>query len=269
MAPHHISLEGAGLHTGARVRAVLRASRGPVTLGVGALSAPVAAFTVTSTGRATTVEALGGRLRVSMVEHAFAALAGLSVYEGLALEVEGPELPLLDGGSTAWCEAIERLGAPQSRPRLRVTATAEFVVGASRYELAPAERVDTEVVVEFDVPRWRAEARWSGDPDDFRDRIAPARTFALAHDLADLGRHGLARAVAPTSVVVIMPDDVLCAGRPFSPDEPARHKLLDLVGDMYLFGGPPVGRVRAVRPGHTNNALAMRRALDEGVLAQG
>jgi UDP-3-O-acyl-N-acetylglucosamine deacetylase len=67
-------------------------------------------------------------------------------------------------------------------------------------------------------------------------------------------------------VVVLTPDGALSAGRPFEPDEPARHKLLDLVGDLYLYGGPPVGHVRAVRPGHAANALAMRRARDEGIV---
>jgi UDP-3-O-acyl-N-acetylglucosamine deacetylase len=67
--------------------------------------------------------------------------------------------------------------------------------------------------------------------------------------------------------VVIAEDAIHAAGAPFAPDEPARHKLLDLVGDMYLYGGPPRGRVRAFRPGHAATHAAMARALDLGVLA--
>jgi UDP-3-O-acyl-N-acetylglucosamine deacetylase len=67
-------------------------------------------------------------------------------------------------------------------------------------------------------------------------------------------------------VVVLTPDAILCAGRPFAPDEPARHKLLDMMGDLYLHGGPPAGRLRAVRPGHAANARAFARAREEGIL---
>jgi UDP-3-O-[3-hydroxymyristoyl] N-acetylglucosamine deacetylase len=63
-------------------------------------------------------------------------------------------------------------------------------------------------------------------------------------------------------------DRVLSAGAPFLADEPARHKLLDLVGDLYLYGGPPRGRVRATRPGHGATHEAMRRALAEGLVAR-
>ena len=78
----------------------------------------------------------------------------------------------------------------------------------------------------------------------------------LARDIGELVAGGLARHVEPASVVVLAPEAILHAGRAFSPDEPARHKLLDLLGDLYLSGGPPLGRLRAVRPGHAANAVA-------------
>jgi UDP-3-O-[3-hydroxymyristoyl] N-acetylglucosamine deacetylase len=222
---------------------------------------------VASTARATTVEAAGGALRIGTVEHAFAALAGLGVREGLELRVEGPEMPLLDGGALAWCEAILRLALPAGPPLLRVTRAATYEVGPSRYELAPGDAgIDVSVHVELDS-RFDRQARWHGDPEDFVVRIAPARTFALAHEVEELARRGLARHVDPASVVVLAPDAVLSTGRPFTPDEPARHKLLDLMGDLYLHGGPPAGSFHAVRPGHASNARAIRRALEDGVLA--
>jgi UDP-3-O-[3-hydroxymyristoyl] N-acetylglucosamine deacetylase len=224
---------------------------------------------VAGTGRATTVEAHEGALRVGTVEHALSALAGLGIYEGVALAVEGPELPLLDGGASVWCDALGQLGLDRARgPRVRVARPAVIHVGRSSYAFEPAERpaIHVEVRVELDDPRLDAEARWSGDPDDFRTRIAPARTFAMARDLHELMGRGLARHVDPTSVVVLAPEAIHCAGRPFTPDEPARHKLLDLLGDAYLHGGPPLGRLRAVRPGHAANAQALARARAEGVL---
>jgi UDP-3-O-[3-hydroxymyristoyl] N-acetylglucosamine deacetylase len=140
-------------------------------------------------------------------------------------------------------------------------------VGPSRYELAPGDAViDVSVHIELDS-RFEPVARWRGDSQDFVARIAPARTFALAHEVEELARRGLARHADPASVVVLAPDAVLSSGRPFAADEPARHKLLDLIGDLYLHGGPPVGSFHAVRPGHASNARAIRRALEDGVLA--
>jgi UDP-3-O-[3-hydroxymyristoyl] N-acetylglucosamine deacetylase len=249
---------------------VLRRQAGPVMLECHGVEARIDELVVTSTTRATTVEARAGALRVRTVEHAFAALAGLGIYEGLALSVDGPEMPLLDGGSAAWCEAIDRLCVTPRRPRLRIVRAAAFEVGASRYEFTPGAAVEVQVRLEldgFDEARVAPEARWEGGTDDFRLRIAVARTFVLARDLRELAVSGLARHVAPDAVVVLSPDAVFHAGRAFSSDEPARHKLLDLVGDLYVSGGPPLGRVRAVRPGHTANAAAVERARAEGIVA--
>jgi UDP-3-O-[3-hydroxymyristoyl] N-acetylglucosamine deacetylase len=246
-----------------------------VTLEAGGLVARIDELVVGSTSRATTVEAHGGRLRVGTVEHLFAALAGLGVYGGLAVVVDGPEMPLLDGGALAWCGAIDQaLGShrePQG-PSLRVARAAEVRVGASRYAFEPADRIGVDVRLElegFDGLQLIPEAVWGGDAADFRSRIAPARTFALIRDVVDLVEGGLARHVDPESVVVLAPDAVHQAGRALSPDEPALHKLLDLMGDLYLQGGPPIGRVRAFRPGHAANARAMDQALAEGVVVHG
>jgi UDP-3-O-[3-hydroxymyristoyl] N-acetylglucosamine deacetylase len=270
-------VEGIGLHSGQPARVIVRARPGPVTLRVGALEARIDELTVVSTARATTVEARGGprdgpptgSFRIGTVEHAFAALAGLGIHEGLGMDIDGPELPLLDGGASAWCAVIDELGVMGSVRRTRVARREVLTVGASRYEFYPAESVRLEVRLElagFDERVVVPEARWDGDAADFRARVAPARTFALARDVDELSARGLARHVDPTSVVVLTPDGALSAGRPFEPDEPARHKLLDLVGDLYLYGGPPVGHVRAVRPGHAANAQAMRQARDEGIV---
>jgi UDP-3-O-[3-hydroxymyristoyl] N-acetylglucosamine deacetylase len=262
-----VVVEGVGLHSGRPSRVVLRRAPGAVRLRSGGVEATLDELVVASTARATTVEAHGGRLRVGTVEHAFAALAGLSCHEGIVIEVDGPEMPLLDGGATAWCTAIARLGIPPSRPHLRVARAASFEVGPSRFELTPDEGgVKVIVRVDFDDARLAPEASWTGEAADFVARVAPARTFALAREVDELVRRGLARHVDPTSVVVIGPEAILHAGRPFAPDEPARHKLLDLIGDLYLHGGPPLGCIRVFRPGHAVNARALRRALADGIL---
>jgi UDP-3-O-[3-hydroxymyristoyl] N-acetylglucosamine deacetylase len=194
-----------------------------------------------------------------------AALAGLGVYSGIVVEVSGPEMPLLDGGASVWCERIAELRLAPEKPKVQIARRAEFVsAGGSRYEFAPGPAVDVDVRLTLDDDRIAPCASWTGDRVDFRSRIAPARTFALAADLENLARLALVRHVERASVVVIAPDAVYCTGG-FLPDEPARHKLLDLVGDMYLHGGPPLGRVHAERPGHTANAQALQWATAEGV----
>ena len=112
-------------------------------------------------------------------------------------------------------------------------------------------------------------ATWSGDRADFVARIASARTFGFAHEVDALLARGLAQHVAASSVVVIAPDVIHHAGRPFTADEPARHKLLDLIGDLYAHGGPFRGRIHATRPGHAATHAAMARAREEGVIASG
>jgi UDP-3-O-[3-hydroxymyristoyl] N-acetylglucosamine deacetylase len=214
------------------------------------------------------VEAHGGALRVSTVEHVFSALAGLGIYSDVMIVVDGPELPLLDGGAAAWCEAIATLCVAPRKPFLRVMREWVVDVGPSRYELTPGDCVEVEARIVIEDARVAAEAHWAGDASDYRARIAPARTFAVAANLEELARRGLARQVDPTSVVVLAPDAIHHSGRPFSSDEPARHKLLDLIGDLYLHGGPPIGRVRAVRPGHSANAQFIRRAIHAGAITR-
>ncbi|MGH7271179.1 MAG: UDP-3-O-acyl-N-acetylglucosamine deacetylase [Polyangiaceae bacterium] len=269
MPAREVTVGGVGLHTGMVVAVTLIPRAGAVRLASGGLRDAITDLTVTGTLRSTTVEGHGGALRVSTVEHLFSALAGLDIREGLVLRVDGPELPLLDGGASAWCDALRQLDLPPGSPRpprLWVRRHTVIDIGSSRYEFAPADGVEVEVRIDFGDSRLVESARWGGDADDFRERIAPARTFARACDLEPLAALGLARHVDPASVVVIAQDAIHAVGAPFSPDEPARHKLLDLMGDLYLWGGPPRGRVRATRPGHTANARAMRRALDEGAV---
>jgi UDP-3-O-[3-hydroxymyristoyl] N-acetylglucosamine deacetylase len=259
-------VKGVGLHTGAAVTVRLHARPGAVCLRAGGVEARIDELVVASTLRATTVEACGGGLRVGMVEHLFAALAGLGVYEGVMIEVDGPEMPLLDGAASAWCNAFSGLRLSRQLPRLRVARQAVIDCGDSRYEFSPLDRVELEVRLVLDDARVTPEARWAGDADDFRTRVAPARTFALARDFQELARLGLSRHVDPASVVVLAPDAVHCSGRPYSADEPARHKLLDLMGDLYIHGGPPLGRVSAVRPGHAASAQAFLRAREDGAI---
>ncbi len=264
-----VVLAGRGLHGGRLAVVTLAkapAAGDPVTLHQGDAVARVGELSAVGHVRATTVASPGDRIRVATVEHLFAALAGLGIHRGLVVTVEGDELPILDGAADEWTRAVASLGIAPSPPSLVVRRDAELTVGASSYAFTTLGR-GVSVRFETDDARLTPDAAWSGAAGDFL-RIAPARTFGFAHELGDLGDRGLASHVAPESVVVIAPVAIHSAGRPFSADEPARHKLLDLLGDLYLYGGPPVGSVRAVRPGHAATHEAVLRALGAGILTR-
>ncbi len=262
-------LAGRGLHGGAPSSVRFVPSAGAVRLRSGGSEARIAELVADGQGRSTTVATRDGRLRVRTVEHLFAALGSMSIRDGVVIEIDGPEVPLVDGGARVFVDALQSLALAPSPPVLRIVRAGTIDVGASRYELELPEHagdVRVDVEVDFDDARLERHAHWSGDAADFRERIASARTFGFEHELGELIERGLASHVSPESVVVVARDRILSAGQPFRSDEPARHKLLDLVGDLYVHGGPPLGRVRAIRPGHAATHEAMRRALASGLV---
>jgi UDP-3-O-[3-hydroxymyristoyl] N-acetylglucosamine deacetylase len=263
-AADEVVREGCGLHTGSLSSVVLRRRRGAVALRVAGRELPLEAARVVSTDRATTID-VGGR-RVATVEHILAAFGGLGVHEGVSIEVLGAELPLLDGGAKAYCEALSELGAERDACGLEVVRAGEVRVGHSSYSFECSPGSHLGVTIDFDDPRLAPSAAWDGDPIDFHARIAPARTFAFANDVQALALSGGVSRVAPESVVVFGAREIFFAGNAFLADEPARHKLLDLVGDLFLYGGPPRGIVRAHRPGHGPTHAAMREALERGLV---
>ena len=197
-----------------------------------------------------------------------AALAGLGLHDGVAIALEGEEMPLVDGGARVFVDALLSLDVVSSRPRLLVVREAELTHGSSRMSFAKADDVRVKVAIDFGDPRLAAHAAWDGSRADFIERIASARTFGFAHEIDELARRGLASHVAKESVVVVTDDAILCAGQPFTSDEPARHKLLDLLGDLFVWGGPPIGHVRASIPGHAATHALVREALAQGILAR-
>jgi UDP-3-O-[3-hydroxymyristoyl] N-acetylglucosamine deacetylase len=205
---------------------------------------------------------------LGMVEHLFGALAGLGIYQGVVITSTGVALPLLDGGAAAWTRALTDLGCPASvsdGSRLRVTRDVTYADNGSTYRFAPAETCSVRVELATDDPRLEPTARFDGDPAVFLARTAPARTFAWARDLDAYLARGATVQVDP-SAVVIVGETIQSTGRPFTADEPAQHKLLDLLGDLYAYGGPPRGELQAYAPGHAKTHAVVSRALADGVL---
>lgn len=262
------ALGGKGLHFGVHATVDLRRWDGPTVVVVGEACAEVEALRVVGTRRATVVQLAHDGASISTVEHLFAALGAHRLSRGVRVVVEGPELPLLDGGSMEYCRAIAGLNVPPAPSLLRVARDGDVEVGASCFAFRVATETHVSVDVDFGDARIARLASWGGDALDFADRIASARTFALERDLPELARDRLAAYVPPESVVFVG-EQIHAAGRPFAPDEPARHKLLDLIGDSFVYGGPAIGHVHAVRPGHAANHAAFQDALASGILVRG
>jgi UDP-3-O-[3-hydroxymyristoyl] N-acetylglucosamine deacetylase len=253
--------EGLGLHAGAPGRVILSVSGAGETSFNGA---PLRTWRAVRAERSTAIVREG--LRARTVEHLFAALAALGLGRGVDVSLEGEEAPILDGCAAEWMDAAASLGVRASSPSLAVAREAVIEVATSRYRFTPGEGTRVSVALEVSDPRIAPRAEWDGSAADFRARIAPARTFCFAHEVEALARAGLASHVKPEIVVVIAPGEILAAGRRFEADEPARHKVLDLVGDLFLYGGPPRGSVAAYRPGHWSTHEAIRIARESGVL---
>lgn len=230
---------------------------------------PLSALCVVRSDSGVQLASVDGALKVDLVEHLLAALAGLRIHSGIAIEVNGPEVPVLDAASGAWAAMLKELAIESMPPRLRVTKPARIEVDGSSYEFRPSGTVDVSVEVDFSRQGLGQEtARWDGSAESFLAEFAPARSFGFLADYASLRESG--RAAGATGSPILVFDSAgrrIDSGPPAQVGELARHKLLDLLGDFYLCSGPPLGRVRAARPGHSRNIRAARRALELGIMA--
>jgi UDP-3-O-[3-hydroxymyristoyl] N-acetylglucosamine deacetylase len=276
-----IRLEGYALHAGIETAVTLARQDGPITFGRGSERAALESLHVVRTDHGVTVSD-GRGLEIDLVEHLLAALGGLGIRQGVLAVVEGPELPLLDGGARAFAQALAHLEIAPAPPRLIVERSGLLRDGASEYEFETGASIDVAVEVCFDHPAiGRQRARWRGDRDSFVDDVGKARTFGFRAEAPSLLAAGRARlstkssdrrasdALAHAVLVFDAAAPVIARGsRPPAENEVAKHKLLDLIGDFAFYGGPPEGRVFAARPGHTASHRIIREALSAGLLSR-
>lgn len=212
------------------------------------------------------VETADGIASVRTVEHLLAALTGMGI-DNARIEIDGPEVPLLDGSAQDWARAIATAGiSPQSAPHTLIPLAEPVWV---RHEDAfvaaiPAPELRFSYGIDFDLPaignQW---VSWSPSAEPFETAIAPARTFGLAHQIDQLRSLGLIRGGSLDNALVCGPDGWLNPPLRFS-NEPVRHKLLDLVGDISLLGWMPLAHLIAYKASHqlhTELARRLRRLL--------
>ncbi|MGG7518321.1 UDP-3-O-acyl-N-acetylglucosamine deacetylase [Allorhizobium undicola] len=204
---------------------------------------------------------------VATVEHVMAAIYSLGI-DNLIVEVDGPETPVMDGSSAVYIDAIEQAGIVNldvKRRYIRVLKTVRIESGASWGEFRPFDGTRFEVEIDFDCPLIGRQG-WKGNltPETFKTELSRARTFGFMRDVERLWAAGLALGSSLENSVVISDDDkvVNVEGLRY-PDEFARHKTLDAVGDLALAGAPFIGCYRSYRGGHKVNSMALKALLSD------
>ena len=259
-----VAISGVGVHSGQPVTLTLNPGdddSGIVFQRVGAdglvereIRADVRA--VTATEFATVLGDAKGPL-CSTAEHLLAALRGLNV-DNVVVEIDGPEVPIMDGSAAAFVDALDQAGLTQrALPRryIEVIKPVRVARDKSFGELRPYEngfRVEAEI--EFDHPLigWQALAL-DIEAKTFRDEIARARTFGFMKDVSALWGAGYALGASLDNTLVVSDDRVLNPEGLRFPDEFVRHKVLDAVGDLALAGLPLIAAYKTVRGGHKLN----------------
>jgi UDP-3-O-[3-hydroxymyristoyl] N-acetylglucosamine deacetylase len=201
-------------------------------------------------------------------------LYGLGV-DNVVVEVDGPEVPIMDGSAAPFVEAIDQVGvATMSAPRRYIKVLKPIQVNADGCsgELRPhwrGLRVETEI--EFDHPLiGRQKFAIDVEPDRFRRELARARTFGFMRDVAKLWSAGYALGASFENTVVVAENRVLNAEGVRFPDEFVRHKAVDAIGDLALAGAPLIGAYRSVRGGHKlNHAVVTALMADPSAWAYG
>jgi UDP-3-O-[3-hydroxymyristoyl] N-acetylglucosamine deacetylase len=198
---------------------------------------------------------------VSTVEHLLAAFSGLGV-DNVVVEVDGPELPIMDGSAAEFVEAIDQTGlVQQSAPRrfIKILKTVRVEHGRSFSELRPADRgFRLEVEIDFAAgPIGRQKKVIDLAPASFRREISRARTFGFLADVERLWKAGFALGASLENTVALDGDRVVNPGGLRYADEFVRHKTLDAVGDLALAGAPLIGCYRSFCGGHKMNVSVL------------
>jgi UDP-3-O-[3-hydroxymyristoyl] N-acetylglucosamine deacetylase len=219
----------------------------------GAPEIPVRPDRVIATERSTTLGEGGAAVR--MVEHFLAALWA-SGWQDARVEVDGPELPLLDGSALPWAEALGEANTPRVGPP--VEAPLEVREGAAVVRVDPSEELSFSYSIDFPAPIGVQSASFAPGRGRFSAELAPARTFLFEQEAERLRAAGSLAGGTLDNALVASSDGWRNPPLRF-PDEPARHKLLDLLGDLALLGQIPRGHYQAHRAGHRLHVALARK----------
>ena len=280
-----ISISGTGLHTGILVDMTLHPANPGFGIQFQRVDLPNKPIIkadcdlVTDTSRGTTLQV--GDAKVSTVEHILAALVGMGV-DNVLIEVNGPEIPIMDGSSALFIDKIETTGVLEQDAAKAWYSIDENIFHydeEKRVEMVALPAIDYQIttLIDFNSPVLGTQHAALKTIKDFKVEIAPCRTFCFLHELETLLKHDLIKGGDINNAIVVVDkpitdDEMHRLAKVFKrdkievksegylnnlelrfPNEPARHKLLDVVGDLALIGYPIKARIIANRPGHSSN----------------
>lgn len=263
-----VRVVGIGVHSGQRVSLTLHpsdADTGITLLRTGLeggrdVEIPAVWKHVTATDLCTMVGDPKGA-SVATIEHLMAALRAFGI-DNLVIEIDGGEVPVMDGSSEAFVEAIDQVGLMRQAARRRVVKILKPIRvenGSAWAELRPYDGARYEVTIDFANPViGRQEIGIDLTTDVFRTQIARARTFGFVADLEKLLPMGLCRGSSLENSVAIKDDRILNPEGLRFVDEFVRHKLLDAIGDLALSGAPIQGLYRLYKGGHRLNFMTLK-----------
>jgi UDP-3-O-[3-hydroxymyristoyl] N-acetylglucosamine deacetylase len=261
---------GVGLHSGAPVTLTLK----PAPAGHGIVfvrtdlprpvSIPALAEYVVDTSLATTLGRDG--VKVGTVEHLMSALTAMGI-DNVRAELDGPEVPIMDGSAAPFTHAIMEAGSRElDAPREYLVIKKSVVVtdGDKQASLTPSRRFRISCTIDFEHPVIQGQS-YDVDVNDrgFSREISRARTFGFLRDVEKLKTLGLARGGSLENAVVVDEAAILNPDGLRFPDEFVRHKILDAIGDVSLFGRPVLGHMTAFKTGHALNHKLVRKVLSD------
>ncbi len=282
------TLLGKGLHTGLHITATFRSADENTGIQLCRIDLPgkpthqALADYVSATERGTVLE--HGAWKISTVEHALSALYALGV-DNCLIELDGPEMPILDGSAKPFVKAIQVAGLQEQQAERKVFVVTEPIEYVSergnKLVLLPSDHYEVEVMISFPGVFLREQHAELHNLSDYPREIAAARTFCFVREIEPLLRMGLIKGGDLQNALVIYETQMSQEGLDYMTDklgaphldatklgylsplnyqnEPARHKLLDLIGDMSLLGCYIQGKLIAERPGHTFNTSCCRQ----------
>jgi UDP-3-O-[3-hydroxymyristoyl] N-acetylglucosamine deacetylase len=265
-----VVIEGVGLHSGTKVTLRLLPSAPNTGLAFVRVDLPgrpvinVASELVSDTALATT---LGfGVARVATVEHLLAALSGLGI-DNLRMEIDGPEVPIMDGSAAPFALRISEAGIRlQGEPKrfLVIKKSVTVTDGDKHATFSPAKRFRIDCTIDFKHPLI-SDQRFTLEFNDrsFIREVARARTFGFLRDVDKLRSMGLARGGSLENAVVVDDFSILNPEGLRFPDEFVRHKLLDALGDVALLGRPVIGALTVYKTGHALNQKLVAKVLSD------
>lgn len=267
------ALEGIGLHTGSKVKVCFKPAEANSGINFVRVDLPGAPMIKTDPASVLTDEKslprctsiANGEAVIHTAEHLMSTLAGLGI-DNLTIEINGKEVPGMDGSGIDFLKAIKEAGvkeqeAPKEYFEIKEPLWVER--NGSSILAVPAPDFRVSYVLDYNRPEVLPQCfNAQMQPDVFEREIAPCRTFCLESEAEELKRNGLGKGANFKNTLVITKDGVKENKMRF-PNEFARHKTLDLIGDLYLLGMPIKGHVFAIKSGHTLNVALLKKIAEQ------